>query len=246
MVVQSVPSVSRPNTYAIATLQQISSKPVCQALVILPTRELAAQVCRTITGLAGPMPNGRTHLCARRVPVDDSIRALQDGVQTVVGTACSVLELMHRLSREVFCELKILVYDEIDEISSRGFEQQMHEIVAYAPADVQHAAFSATTPWELLQFAETHMKAPMKFAVQRDEPTLGGIKQSYVAVGREEWKLDTLCDLYETLTIPRAIIYCNDRCKVDWLVESLHSRDFTVPALHGDMNPGERELIIES
>merc|ERR1711998_770994 len=76
------------------------------------------------------------------------------------------------------------------------------------------------------------------------ELTLEGIKQFYVAVEREEWKLDTLCDLYETLTITQAIIYCNARRKVDWLTEQLHSRDFTVSALHGDMDQKERELII--
>merc|ERR1712010_435912 len=68
----------------------------------------------------------------------------------------------------------------------------------------------------------------MRILVKRDELTLEGIKQFYVAVEREEWKLDTLCDLYETLTITQAIIYCNARRKVDWLTEQLHSRDFTV------------------
>merc|ERR1711869_145161 len=85
----------------------------------------------------------------------------------------------------------------------------------------------------------------VRILVKKDELTLEGIRQFYVAVEREEWKLDTLCDLYETLTITQAIIYCNARRKVDWLTEQLHSRDFTVSALHGDMDQKERELIMK-
>jgi superfamily II DNA/RNA helicase len=66
--------------------------------------------------------------------------------------------------------------------------------------------------------------------VKRDELTLDGIKQFYIAVEREDWKLETLCDLYETLTITQAIIYCNTRRKVDWLTDKMSARDFTVRA----------------
>merc|ERR1712176_160507 len=69
----------------------------------------------------------------------------------------------------------------------------------------------------------------------KDELTLEGIKQFYIAVEKEEWKLDTLCDLYETLTITQAIIYCNTRRKVDWLQEHMQERDFTVSCMHGDI-----------
>jgi superfamily II DNA/RNA helicase len=58
-----------------------------------------------------------------------------------------------------------------------------------------------------------------------------GIRQFYVAVDKEDWKLETLCDLYETLTITQAVIFCNARKKVDWLADQLKSRDFTVSFL---------------
>lgn len=74
--------------------------------------------------------------------------------------------------------------------------------------------------------------------------TLEGMKQFFIAVEREEWKLDILCDLYETLTITQAIIYCGIRRKVDWLTEKMSGRDFTVCAIHDDMDRRERELIM--
>ena len=60
---------------------------------------------------------------------------------------------------------------------------------------------------------------------------LVGIKQFFVFVEREEWKLETLCDLYDTLSITQAVIFCNTRRKVDWLTENMHNRDFTVSAM---------------
>ncbi len=69
--------------------------------------------------------------------------------------------------------------------------------------------------------------------------------QFYIDVEKEENKLDTLCDLYESLTITQAIIYCNSRRKVDWLTEQMKARKFTVSATHGDMEMKERELIMQ-
>ena len=77
------------------------------------------------------------------------------------------------------------------------------------------------------------------------DPIFSGIKQFFIAVEKEEWKLDTLSDLYETVTITQAVIFCNTRRKVDWLTEKLHEREFTVSAMHGDMEQGEREVIMK-
>lgn len=77
------------------------------------------------------------------------------------------------------------------------------------------------------------MRDPVRILVKRDELTLEGIKQFYIAVEKEDWKLDTLSDLYETVTITQAVIFCNTRRKVDWLTEKLREREFTVSAMVG-------------
>ena len=64
-----------------------------------------------------------------------------------------------------------------------------------------------------------------------------------MAVEREEWKFDTLCDLYETLTITQAVIFCNTKKKVDWLTEKMRESNFTVQSIHGDMDQKERDEI---
>merc|ERR1712039_372752 len=104
---------------------------------------------------------------------------------------------------------------------------------------------SATMPNEILHMTKRFMRDPVRILVKKERLTLDGIKQFYVGVEKENWKLDTLCDLYETLTIVQAIIYCNTRRKVEWLTEKMHQRDFTVSAMHGDMEMQQRQLIMK-
>jgi len=80
--------------------------------------------------------------------------------------------------------------------------------------------------------------------VKRDELTLEGIKQFFVAVEKEEWKFDTLCDLYDTLTITQAVIFCNTKVKVDWLTKQMREANFVVSSMHGDMPQKERDAIM--
>ena len=113
------------------------------------------------------------------------------------------------------------------------------------PDTVRVALFSATMPLETLEITTKFMRDPIRILVKKDELTLEGIKQFYIAVEKEEWKLDTLCDLYETLNVTQAIIYCNARRKVDWLKDAMKQRDFTVSSLHGDLDQSERNIVMK-
>merc|ERR1712178_182083 len=88
------------------------------------------------------------------------------------------------------------------------------------------------------------MRDPVRILVKRDELTLEGIQQFYVAVEQEEWKLETLCDLYETMTVTQSIIYCNTRRKVDMLENEMSKRDFTVSVIHADLDQESRNLVM--
>ncbi len=108
-----------------------------------------------------------------------------------------------------------------------------HKVAVFQllPQDTQVVLLSATMPADVLEVTKKFMRDPVRILVKKDELTLEGIKQFYIAVEKEEWKLDTLCDLYETVTITQAVIFCNTRRKVDWLTEKMHSREFTVSAM---------------
>merc|ERR1711908_221937 len=128
--------------------------------------------------------------------------------------------------------------------SNHGFKDQIYEVFRYLDSKVQVGLFSATMPNEVLELTQKFMRDPIRILVKRDELTLEGIRQFYIAVEKEEWKLDTLCDLYETLTITQAIIYANTRRKVDYLADQMTKRDFTVSTMHAELDQKERDLIM--
>jgi len=183
------------------------------------------------------------HACIGGTNVRDDMRKLESGVHVVVGTPGRVYDMINRRALRVE-SMKLFVLDEADEMLSRGFKDQIYDVFRFMPPTIQVGLFSATMPVEVLEITQQFMRDPIRILVKRDELTLEGIRQFYVAVDREDWKLDTLCDLYETLTITQAIIYCNTRRKVDWLAEKMAARDFTVSCVHGDMEQRERDVIM--
>ena len=89
------------------------------------------------------------------------------------------------------------------------------------------------------------MNKPVKILVKRDELTLEGIKQFFVAVEDESFKFETLCDLYDTLTITQSVIFCNKRKKAEWLTQKMREANFSVSCMHGVMPQKERDAIME-
>lgn len=100
-------------------------------------------------------------------------------------------------------------------------------------------------PPEILDLTSNFMRNPKRILVKKEELTLEGIKQFYINVEEEQYKFETLCDLYETLTITQAIIFCSSRRRVDQLTELMTKKDFTVSSMHGDMAPADREQVLK-
>jgi translation initiation factor 4A len=243
VIAQAQSGTGKTATFAVGILQQIDpSLRACQALVLAPTRELANQI-QQVTVALGDFLAVRTHACVGGTAVRDDIRALQQGAQIVVGTPGRVFDMINRRALKLD-DVQMFALDEADEMLSAGFKDQIYEIFKFLPQDVRVALFSATMPLEILELTGRFMQDPIRILVKRDELTLEGIKQYYVAVEREDFKFDTLCDLYDTLTITQAIIYCNTRRKVDWLTDRMTEMDFTVSAMHGDMDQRERDVIM--
>jgi len=243
-IAQAQSGTGKTATFSISVLQSINlSQKATQALILAPTRELAQQIQKVVRAL-GDFLNVSSHACIGGTLVRDDINTLRHGVQIVVGTPGRVFDMVNRQILLLDC-VKLFVLDEADEMLSRGFKDQIYDIFQHLPPKVQVCLFSATMPPEILDISNKFMRDPVRILVKKDELTLEGIKQFYVAVDKEEWKFETLCDLYETLTITQAIIYCNTRRKVDWLTDKMGQRDFTVSSMHGDMTGQERELIMK-
>lgn len=235
----------------------------CQALILAPTRELAQQIQKVVVAI-GDFMNVECHACIGGTSVRDDMKALQEGPQVVVGTPGRVHDMIQRRVLKTD-SMKMFVLDEADEMLSvgflfavyripgpfvnisvqRGFTEQIYDIFQLLPQSTQVVLLSATMPQDVLEVTTKFMRDPVRILVKKAELTLEGIKQFYIAVEKEDWKLDTLSDLYETVTITQAVIFCNTRRKVDWLTEKLTARDFTVSAMHGDMDQGQRDLIMK-
>jgi translation initiation factor 4A len=161
----------------------------------------------------GQFMNIRVYGCIGGTSTRDSIQTLKKGVHVVVGTPGRVHDMIQRRALDVSA-MRIFTLDEADEMLGRGFKDQIYDIFKFLPETVQVTIFSATLPLEVLDVTENFMRDPVRILVKRDELTLEGIKQFYIAVDHEEWKFETLCDLYDTITITQAVIFCNTRNKV--------------------------------
>merc|ERR1711933_422933 len=240
---QAQSGTGKTATFVIGCLQRIDTHvKACQALILAPTRELANQIQKVALAL-GDYDRVNCHACIGGTSVRDDIDKLREGQHLVVGTPGRVYDMVSKRHLRVD-DLITFVLDEADEMLSRGFKDQIYDIFKCLPPNVQVCLFSATMAPEILDMTTKFMRDAVRILVKKDELTLEGIRQFYVAIEKEEWKLDTLCDLYETLTITQAIIYCNTRRRVDSLADQLTRRDFTISTMHAELDQKERDLVM--
>ncbi|KAJ7823573.1 DEAD-domain-containing protein [Mycena olivaceomarginata] len=244
VIAQAQSGTGKTATFSVSILQRLDPDfKGTQALILAPTRELALQIHKVVVAL-GDYMNVQSLACVGGTNVREDMAKLKEGIQVVVGTPGRAFDMIKRGALRTD-GIKVMCLDEADEMLSQGFKDQIYEVFQLLPSDTQVALFSATMPAEVLEVSKKFMRDPVRILVKRDELTLEGIKQFYIAVEKEEWKLDTLCDLYETITITQAVIFCNTRRKVDMLTEQMLSREFTVSAMHGDMEQKQREVLMK-
>ena len=244
VIQQAQSGTGKTATFCAGVLQQLDyEKEECQALVLAPTRELAQQIEKVMRAL-GDYLNVKCHACVggtsvRRGSADPSERrARRRRARPDACTTCSPPRA------EAGSHQDLLPRRGGRDALARVQGPDLRHLPAPARASCQVGVFSATMPPEALEITRKFMTKPVRILVKRDELTLEGIKQFYVNVDKEEWKLDTLCDLYETLAITQSVIFANTRRKVDWLTDKMRARDFTVSATHGDMDQNTRDIIM--
>lgn len=244
VIAQAQSGTGKTATFAIGALALIDMQlRETQVLCLSPTRELAQQIQKVILAF-GDFMNVQCHACIGGTNIGEDMRKLDHGQHIVSGTPGRVIDMLKRGNlRTRSC--KLLILDEADEMLNLGFQEQIYDAYRYLPPETQVVLVSATLPHEVLEITHKFMSEPIRILVKRDELTLEGIRQFFVAVEKEEWKFDTLCDLYDTLTITQAVIFCNTKRKVDWLTEKMREANFTVSSMHGDMPQKERDAIMK-
>ena len=245
VIAQAQSGTGKTATFSIAILQKIDPNiKSVQAILLVNTRELAEQI-KTVMSSLSTYTDIKIHCCVGGTMVRDDHRAIQDGVHIIVGTPGRIYS--HIQSNILKTDtIQMFVLDEADEMLSTGFKDQVCDIFRCMPENIQSAIFSATMPPDILEVTKKFMKEPMKILVKNEELTLDGIKQFFIAIEREEWKLDTLMDLYQTITVTQVIIYCNTRRKVEYLTDSMTVKGFSVSQIHGDMEQRERTYVMNN
>jgi len=245
VIAQAQSGTGKTATFTIGVLSRIDTNlQDVQALILSPSRELAVQSHRVIKSLSVHMKDVRTHILTGGTPISDDLQALRQGVQVISGCPGRVYDMIDRGALNTN-NIKMLILDEADEMLSKGFEDIIRDIFQTLPSDVQVGLFSATLPPECLDVTKKFMNAPVHILVKQEELTLQGINQFYVNCEREQWKYETLCDLYNDVNITQAVIFCNSRRKVDWLTDRMTRDNFTVSATHGSLDPADRRKIMD-
>ncbi|CAD2221234.1 translation initiation factor 4A [Angomonas deanei] len=248
IIAQAQSGTGKTGAFSIGLLQRLDFRHdnVLQAIVLSPTRELAMQTAEVIGRIGEYLAEGK-QFCETFVGgtrVQDDLKKLQAGIVVAVGTPGRVQDLLKRGALKAD-SIRIIVLDEADEMLSQGFADQVGDVFRFLPRDVQVALFSATMPEDVLDLTKKLMRDPTRILVKRESLTLEGIKQFYVDV-EEEHKIDTLMDLYETVSIAQSVIFANSRRKVDYIARTLNENNHTVSAIHADMTKEERERVMNT
>ena len=215
-----------------------------QVLMVAPTRELADQIYNVISSL-GSYTKTRFVKLIGGESVRNNINALEKKHPHIaVGTPGRILDMLEKRVLDPN-HLSYLVIDEADEMLSQGFKEQIQNIITQLTEDVHIALFSATMSPDILQLTDKFMRDPIKILVKREEMTLQGIQQFYINVERDNWKFETICDIYENMTINQSIIYCNQKRNVDYLYKKLTEQHFVCSCIHGNMEYAERNQVMK-
>ena len=242
VIAQAQSGTGKTAAFAIGSLQLVdATKDEIQCLVLSPTRELAQQTS-IVYQFLGECLKVKVTLLIGGTKVGADLDKLKEGPQVLVGSPGRVLDLIRRKQISL-AYLQTFILDEADEMLSKGFIENIKEIISLIPTTTKILLFSATMPKEIVEITTKFMKDPAKILVKNEELTLEGIKQYYVYLKKED-KLDVLMQIYRGIEIAQAIIYCNSKRSVDFVSEELKKKGHMVSSIHGDLKQFERDQVM--
>ena len=245
VIAQAQSGTGKTATFTIGMLQLLDeSKQMNQVIILAHTRELAIQIHDVVSNISKFM-NININLSMGGIDIRENIQKLLDKPHIIIGTPGRVLDMLNRryIDKDT---IKLLIIDEADELLSDIFISQIQDIFKILPTNMQVCLFSATMNDMFFDITQKFMNNPIRILIKNDELTLEGIKQYYVNVERNEFKYDTLIDLYSSFSMSQSIIYCNSKRIVDILSERLTNEQFSVSFIHGGIPQTERNKRIKS
>jgi ATP-dependent RNA helicase DeaD len=227
--------------FSLPILTKIKRNGPIQALILVPTRELAVQVTYEIskfvryTGLRsvsiyGGQSIGLQHDLLRR------------GVQIVVATPGRLIDHLKRGSIQLD-DVRYVVLDEADRMLDMGFIEDIKFILFYVTEDRQTCLFSATMPQEILRLAQEYMKEPKEIILNEEELSLDTIDQSYLIVHERE-KFKHLCNFIKNRDKKQTIVFAATKQRTHRLANELKQEGFRAITIHGDLSQKQRDIAM--
>ncbi len=213
-----------------------------QALILVPTRELAIQVSDEINSLKGarkinviPIYGGQS--------IDQQLRRLRKGIHIVVGTPGRVIDHLNRKTLKLN-DIEHLILDEADEMLNMGFIEDMEKIMAFTNADKRTLLFSATMPQKIKDLARKYMEDYEVLKAKKEPLTTNLTEQIYYEVKASD-KFEALCRIIDIEEGFYGLVFCRTKSDADFVANKLIERGYDAEAIHGDISQAQREKTLE-
>lgn len=244
---QAATGTGKTAAFALPILERLGAKQgiAPQALVLVPTRELAIQVSSAFATYGRPI-QARVLAVYGGEPIRGQLRALSRGVDVVVATPGRAVDHLRRNSLDL-SHVVTVVLDEADEMLDMGFAEELNMILEHTQAQRQTVLFSATFPKRIANLVRHHLNDPVKVAITQasdDAASTSTISQiAYVATSHE--KSAVLARVLELDPPGAAIVFCRTRNDVDTLTAAMNGRGYRTEALHGGMDQDQRDRVMQ-
>ena len=246
VIAQAQSGTGKTATFTIGALQRVNiAEQTTQVLILSPTRELSTQTSKVVSNLSCFMTGLKVRTLFGGSSVEEGSSFSSRNVPHIIcGCPGRVFDMMRR--DKISCKtIKLIILDEADEMLSAGFKEQVYNIFQYLNNDVQVCLFSATLPDGINSIIEKIMRHPVRISVKREQLTLEGIKQFYVALDDDRQKYTTLKNLYSFINMSQTIIYCNSIKRVQDLYEAMCEDSFPVCRIHSNMDKADRDKAFD-
>jgi ATP-dependent RNA helicase DeaD len=213
-----------------------------QVLVLCPTRELAVQVSEEIRKLSKFKRGIRIEAIYGGDSIDRQIKSLKTGVHIVIGTPGRVMDHMERRTLKLD-NVKMMILDEADEMLDMGFREDIESILEDMPEERQTILFSATMSKPIMTITQRFQKNPVLVKVVKNELTAQNIEQVFFEV-KPKAKVEVMCRLIDMHNLNLLLVFCNQKKRVDEIVEDLQIRGYQAEGLHGDLRQAQRNNVM--
>ena len=245
IIAQAQSGTGKTATFTIGALSKVDlGDDITQVMILSPTRELCLQTSNVVKSIGSMMKGLRVQTAFGGSGYEDrNTFGLREAPHIICGCPGRIHDMIRRDQLNIK-KLKLVIFDEADELLSDGFKEQIYNIFNYFHDNIQVGLFSATMPDHILKMTEKFMRNPVKICVKADQLTLEGISQFFVALEDDKQKYATLKDIFSQLPVSQCIIYCNSVKRVADLFDAMTEDDFPVCCIHSSMDKVTRERSI--